>query len=94
MGEFSSAENDASTTLRAADLVRFVRSLGYDPIIVRLPEAESGQLIGRRRGGGIGVIAGPGEGQLVLVVEQVHQPRARDGGERLGGVMVGLRPGT
>lgn len=30
--------NAASTTLRAADLLRFVRALGYDPIIVRLPE--------------------------------------------------------
>jgi Ala-tRNA(Pro) deacylase len=31
--------NAASTTLRAADLLRFVRALGYDPIIVRMPEA-------------------------------------------------------
>jgi Ala-tRNA(Pro) deacylase len=36
--------NAASTTLRAADLLRFVRALGYDPIIVRLPEpAATGQ---------------------------------------------------
>jgi Ala-tRNA(Pro) deacylase len=30
--------NAASTTLRATDLLLFVRRLGYDPIIVRLPE--------------------------------------------------------
>jgi Ala-tRNA(Pro) deacylase len=30
--------NAASTTLRSADLLRFVRTLGYEPIIVRLPE--------------------------------------------------------
>ena len=30
--------NAASTTLRSADLVRFIRSLGYAPIVVRLPE--------------------------------------------------------
>jgi len=29
--------NAASTTLRSADLVRFVRALGYEPIILRLP---------------------------------------------------------
>ncbi len=36
--------NAASTTLRSADLVRFVQALGYEPIIIRLPETE-------RRGG-------------------------------------------
>jgi len=30
--------NAASTTLRSADLVRFVRALGYDPVILRLPQ--------------------------------------------------------
>ena len=39
---FHPLHNAASTTLRSADLVRFVRALGYDPIIVRLPEADSG----------------------------------------------------
>ena len=29
--------NAASTTLRSADLLRFVRALGYDPIMIRLP---------------------------------------------------------
>ena len=29
--------NAASTTLRSADLVRFIRALGYEPIILRLP---------------------------------------------------------
>ena len=31
--------NGASTTLRPADLVRFIQALGYEPVIVRLPEA-------------------------------------------------------
>jgi Ala-tRNA(Pro) deacylase len=35
---FHPLHNAASTTLRAADLLRFVRALGYDPIIVWLPE--------------------------------------------------------
>ncbi len=39
---FHPLHNAASTTLRSADLVRFVRALGYDPIIVRLPEPASG----------------------------------------------------
>jgi Ala-tRNA(Pro) deacylase len=34
---FHPLHNTASTTLRSAHLVRFVRALGYDPIIVRLP---------------------------------------------------------
>ncbi len=29
--------NAASTTLRSADLLRFIRALGYEPIILRLP---------------------------------------------------------
>ena len=33
--------NAASTTLRSAGLLRFVRALGYEPIIVRLPEAAA-----------------------------------------------------
>lgn len=35
---FHPLHNAASTTLRSADLVRFVRALGYDPIIVPVPE--------------------------------------------------------
>jgi Ala-tRNA(Pro) deacylase len=35
---FHPLHNTASTTLLAAGLLRFVRALGYDPIIVRLPE--------------------------------------------------------
>jgi Ala-tRNA(Pro) deacylase len=30
--------NAASTTLRSADLLKFVRALGYAPVILRLPE--------------------------------------------------------
>ncbi|MGE0653402.1 MAG: YbaK/EbsC family protein, partial [Alphaproteobacteria bacterium] len=30
--------NAASTTLRSGDLVRFVRALGYDPVVVTVPE--------------------------------------------------------
>ena len=33
--------NAASTTLRSADLLRFVQTLGYRPIILRLPEASA-----------------------------------------------------
>jgi Ala-tRNA(Pro) deacylase len=35
---FHPLHNAASTTLRSAGLLRFVRALGYEPIIVRLPE--------------------------------------------------------
>jgi Ala-tRNA(Pro) deacylase len=35
--------NAASTTLRSADLLRFVRALGYEPIIVRLPETPANE---------------------------------------------------
>ena len=35
---FHPLHNAASTTLSTADLVRFVRALGYDPTIVRVPE--------------------------------------------------------
>jgi Ala-tRNA(Pro) deacylase len=38
---FHPLHNAASTTLRSADLLRFVRALGYEPIIVRLPEAPA-----------------------------------------------------
>ena len=34
---FHPLHNAASTTLRSADLVRFIRALGYQPRIVRLP---------------------------------------------------------
>jgi len=35
---FHPLHNAASTTLRSADLVRFVHALGYEPVIVPLPE--------------------------------------------------------
>jgi Ala-tRNA(Pro) deacylase len=35
---FHPLHNAASTTLRSADLVRFVHALGYEPVLVRLPE--------------------------------------------------------
>ncbi|HEY1934883.1 MAG TPA: prolyl-tRNA synthetase associated domain-containing protein [Acetobacteraceae bacterium] len=38
---FHPLHNAASTTLRSADLVRFVCALGYQPVIVRLPERQA-----------------------------------------------------
>jgi Ala-tRNA(Pro) deacylase len=38
---FHPLHNAASTTLRSADLLRFVRALGYEPIVVCLPEAPA-----------------------------------------------------
>ena len=38
---FHPLHNAASTTLRSADLVRFVRALGYAPIILRLPQVPT-----------------------------------------------------
>lgn len=35
---FHPLQNGASTTIRAEDLVRFVRALGYAPIIITVPE--------------------------------------------------------
>ena len=35
--------NAASTTLRSADLLRFVRALGYDPVMIRLVEPAAPQ---------------------------------------------------
>jgi len=35
---FHPLHNAASTTLRSADLVRFVHALGYEPVIVQVPE--------------------------------------------------------
>jgi len=35
---FHPLRNDASTTIRAADLVTFVRALGYAPVIITVPE--------------------------------------------------------
>lgn len=35
---FHPLHNTASTTVRSADLVRFVRALGYQPISLRVPE--------------------------------------------------------
>ena len=37
---FHPLHNAASTTLRSKDLLRFVQALGYEPVIVRLPEAS------------------------------------------------------
>ena len=34
-------QNGASTTIRAEDLVKFVRALGYDPILITVPERSS-----------------------------------------------------
>jgi Ala-tRNA(Pro) deacylase len=34
---FHPLHNVASTTLRSSDLLRFIRALGYEPTIVRLP---------------------------------------------------------
>ena len=34
---FHPLHNAASTTLRSSDLLRFIRSLGYEPTILRLP---------------------------------------------------------
>jgi hypothetical protein len=34
--------NAASTALRASDLLRFFRALGYEPVILRLPGAATG----------------------------------------------------
>lgn len=38
---FHPLHNAASTTLRSSDLVKFVRALGYTPLIVKLPEPTS-----------------------------------------------------
>ena len=38
---FHPLHNAASTTLRSADLLRFVHALGYEPIILRLPEVPA-----------------------------------------------------
>lgn len=35
--------NAASTTIRSADLVRFVRALGYEPVVMRLPGASESE---------------------------------------------------
>ena len=40
-GNFHPLHNAASTTLRSADLLQFVRALGYKPIVVRLPEVPA-----------------------------------------------------
>jgi len=37
---FHPLHNAASTTLRSSDLLRFIRALGYEPTIVRLPAAS------------------------------------------------------
>ena len=37
---FHPLSNAASTTLRSTDLLRFVRALGYEPVVVRLPESN------------------------------------------------------
>lgn len=38
---FHPLRNGASTTLRSADLLRFVQALGYEPVIVRLPQSAA-----------------------------------------------------
>ncbi len=38
---FHPLRNDASTTIRAADLVRFIRALGYTPVIMTVPERSA-----------------------------------------------------
>jgi Ala-tRNA(Pro) deacylase len=38
---FHPLHNAASTTLRSADLLRFIRALGYEPIRLRLPDASA-----------------------------------------------------
>jgi Ala-tRNA(Pro) deacylase len=40
---FHPLKNDASTTIRAADLVRFIRALGYAPTIMTVPERSPEQ---------------------------------------------------
>ncbi len=37
---FHPLHNAASTTLKSADLVRFVRALGYQPTILRVPDVQ------------------------------------------------------
>jgi Ala-tRNA(Pro) deacylase len=37
---FHPLSNAASTTLRSTGLLRFVRALGYEPVVVRLPESN------------------------------------------------------
>ena len=37
---FHPLHNAASTTLKSADLVRFVRALGYQPTIMRVPDVQ------------------------------------------------------
>jgi Ala-tRNA(Pro) deacylase len=38
---FHPLHNAASTTLRSFDLLRFIRALGYEPTIVRLPTEQA-----------------------------------------------------
>jgi Ala-tRNA(Pro) deacylase len=38
---FHPLHNAASTTVRSSDLLRFIRALGYEPVIVRLPEPDA-----------------------------------------------------
>lgn len=40
---FHPLHNAASTTLRSADLLRFVRALDYEPIVIRLPEPPAAE---------------------------------------------------
>jgi hypothetical protein len=44
---FHPLHNVASTTLRSADLVRFIRSLGYELIVVLLPEVPADEELRR-----------------------------------------------
>jgi Ala-tRNA(Pro) deacylase len=38
---FHPLHNAASTTLRSADVLRFVRALGYDPVLLQVPEVSA-----------------------------------------------------
>jgi Ala-tRNA(Pro) deacylase len=38
---FHPLKNDASTTIRAVDLVTFIRALGYTPIIMTIPDRQA-----------------------------------------------------
>ena len=40
---FHPLHNAASTTLRSSNLLRFIRALGYEPTIVRLPTEPADQ---------------------------------------------------
>jgi hypothetical protein len=65
--------NAASTTLRSTDLLRFVRALGYEPIVVRLQEAQNRAASGQAEAGNLMTFAGSWH----------SKERGRRGGERV-----------